>query len=220
MSPNATAFLFSLLCTHLERTRALKPPLTHLTLHLYFNMGNLLSAIGQLFQNFGDGGEHRILLIGLDAAGKTTLLYKLKIGETIHTLPTIGFNVEEMRYKNVTMNIWDVGGQTTIRPLWRYYYEQSSAIVFVVDSADEERMQEARDALSAAMNDEFLKTVPVLVYANKQDLPKALSVADIADGLELTSIYNRKWHVQACCAVSGDGIYEGFDWLSSALKKR
>jgi len=181
-------------------------------------MGGLVSALKDVFDSFGGGGEHRILLIGLDAAGKTTLLYKMKLGEAVHTVPTIGFNVEEVKFKNLTMCIWDVGGQTTIRPLWRYYYQGSSAIIFVVDSADTERLEEARETLEHVLSDDSLRKATLLVFANKQDLPKAMPVAEIADGLGLTSLYNRKWHVQACCATSGDGIFEGFDWLSTALK--
>jgi small GTP-binding protein len=181
-------------------------------------MGGLVSALKEVFEGFGGGGEHRILLIGLDAAGKTTLLYKMKIGEAVHTVPTIGFNVEEVKFKNITMNIWDVGGQTTIRPLWRYYYQGSSAVVFVVDSADHERMEEAKETLESVLADDSLRRATLLVFANKQDMPKAQSVAEVADGLGLTSMYNRKWHVQSCCAVNGDGIFEGFDWLSTALK--
>lgn len=183
-------------------------------------MGNLVSALKSVFESFGGGGEHRILLLGLDAAGKTTLLYKMKVGEAVHTVPTIGFNVEEVKFKNVTMNIWDVGGQHTIRPLWRYYYQGASAVVFVVDSADSERLEEAKQTLESVLSDDSLRDATLLVYANKQDLPKAATVAELADGLGLSSMYNRQWHVQAACAVSGDGIYEGFDWLSSALKNR
>jgi ADP-ribosylation factor protein 1 len=181
-------------------------------------MGNFISALQDVFSSFGGGGEHRVLLIGLDAAGKTTLLYKMKIGEAVHTVPTIGFNVEEVKFKNTTMCIWDVGGQTTIRPLWRHYYQGSSAVVFVVDSADTERLDEARETLQNVLADDSLRKACLLVFANKQDLPKAMTVAELADGLGLTSTYNRQWHVQSCCAVSGDGIFEGFDWLSSTLK--
>ena len=118
----------------------------------------------------------RILMIGLDAAGKTTILYQLKLGEMANTSPTLGFNVETVAYKNIEFMVWDMGGQDAIRPLWRHYYENAQALIFVVDSADEERLEEAREELSKLMGEEQLKDAVLLVYANKQDLPEAKSV--------------------------------------------
>ncbi|RNE98217.1 ADP-ribosylation factor 1, partial [Trypanosoma rangeli] len=83
--------------------------------------------------------EVRILMVGLDAAGKTTILYKLKLGEIVTTIPTIGFNVETVEYKNLKFTMWDVGGQDVLRPLWRHYYQNTNGIIFVVDSNDRER---------------------------------------------------------------------------------
>lgn len=181
-------------------------------------MGVLVSKLASLFSDFGTGKEYRILLLGLDAAGKTTLLYKTKIGEQVHTVPTIGFNVETVVVKNLTLCIWDVGGQHTIRALWRHYYQGSDAIIWVLDSADLERLDEAKETLQNLMSEDSLRSIPVIVFANKQDLPKAISVAQVADGLGLSGVHDRPWHVQACSATSGDGIFEGFDWLSKTLK--
>ena len=89
----------------------------------------------------------RILMVGLDAAGKTTILYKLKLGEIVTTIPTIGFNVETVEYKNISFTVWDVGGQDKIRPLWRHYFQNTQGLIFVVDSNDRERIAEARDEL-------------------------------------------------------------------------
>ncbi|XP_048502219.2 ADP-ribosylation factor isoform X2 [Beta vulgaris subsp. vulgaris] len=119
--------------------------------------------------------EMRILMVGLDAAGKTTILYKLKLGEVVTTIPTIGFNVETVEYKNVGFTVWDVGGQDK---------------------------DELRDAT-------------LLVFANKQDLPNAMTVADISDKLGLHSLRQRRWYIQTACATSGEGLYEGLEWLSS-----
>ena len=82
------------------------------------------------------GGGHSRAQVGLDAAGKTTILYKLKLGEVVTTIPTIGFNVETVHYKNITFTVWDVGGQDKIRPLWRHYYEDAQGLIFVVDSTN------------------------------------------------------------------------------------
>ncbi|CEQ41283.1 SPOSA6832_02986, partial [Sporobolomyces salmonicolor] len=110
----------------------------------------------------------RILMLGLDAAGKTTILYKLKLNQSVTTIPTVGFNVETVTYKNVKS---DVGGQDKIRPLWRHYYTGTQGLVFVVDSQDRERIDEARTELHKILNDREMKECLLLVFANKQDLP-------------------------------------------------
>uniref|UniRef100_F1LGW5 ADP-ribosylation factor 1-like 2 n=1 Tax=Ascaris suum TaxID=6253 RepID=F1LGW5_ASCSU len=86
-------------------------------------------------------------MVGLDAAGKTTILYKLKLGEIVTTIPTIGFNVETVEYKNISFTVWDVGGQDKIRPLWRHYFQNTQGLIFVVDSNDRERVEESREEL-------------------------------------------------------------------------
>lgn len=88
-----------------------------------------------------------IVLVGLDAAGKTTILYKLKLGEIVTTIPTIGFNVETVEYKNICFTVWDVGGQDKIRLLWRHYFQNTQGLIFVVDSNDRERIGEAQKEL-------------------------------------------------------------------------
>jgi len=156
-------------------------------------------------------------MVGLDAAGKTTILYKLKLGEIVTTIPTIGFNVETVEYKNINFTVWDVGGQDKIRPLWRHYFQNTQGLIFVVDSNDRERANEAAEELNKMLNEDELRDAAVLVFANKQDLPNAMSVAEVTDKLGLHSIRNRKWYIQSTCATSGDGLYEGLDWLSNVL---
>ena len=102
-------------------------------------------SFSKLFANLFGNKEMRILMVGLDAAGKTTILYKLKLGEIVTTIPTIGFNVETVEYKNISFTVWDVGGQDKIRPLWRYYFQNTQGIIFVVDSNDRDRIAEARE---------------------------------------------------------------------------
>ncbi|KAK4393259.1 ADP-ribosylation factor 1 [Sesamum angolense] len=164
--------------------------------------------------------EMRILMVGLDAAGKTTILYKLKLGEIITTIPTIGFNVETVEYKNVSFTVWDVGGQDKIRPLWRHYFQNTQGLIFVVDSNDRERITEARDELHRMLNEEDLRDATVLVFANKQDLPNAMTVPEVTDKLGLHSLRLRRWYIQSTCATSGQGLYEGLDWLSSNISSK
>merc|ERR1711937_35517 len=168
----------------------------------------------KLFAKLGNKKEMRILMVGLDAAGKTTILYKLKLGEVVNTIPTIGFNDETVEYKNISFNVWDVGGQDKIRLLWRHYYTNTQGLIFVVDSNDRERIEENREELHKMLAEEELKDAVLLVYANKQDLPGAMSCPEITDKLGLHTIRGRTWFIQATCALRGDGLVEGLDWLS------
>jgi len=161
--------------------------------------------------------EMRILMVGLDAAGKTTILYKLKLGEVVTTIPTIGFNVETVEYKNISFTVWDVGGQDKIRPLWRHYYQNTQGVIFVVDSNDRDRIQDAKDELNRMLSESELENAVVLVFANKQDLPNAIPVADLTQQLGLADMRNRQWYIQSTCATTGDGLYEGLDWLSKTV---
>lgn len=157
-------------------------------------------------------------MVGLDAAGKTTVLYKLQLGEVVTTIPTLGFNVETVEYKSVSFTMWDVGGQTVIRPLWRHYFLNTQGLIFVVDSNDPERMKEAATELHNMCEEDELRGAAVLVLANKQDLPRAMPVSDITEALALSGLSNT-WSVQGCCAVSGTGLVEGLDWLSTQVQK-
>ena len=175
--------------------------------------------VSSLF-NWSSSKPIRVVMVGLDAAGKTTILYKLKLGETVSSIPTIGFNVEEVAFKNVTFSVWDIGGQDRIRPLWKHYYSSTDAIIYVVDSNDPERLEESRRELEGMLKYEELQRATLLVYANKQDLPKAKSVAQVAEALQLNKLGNRKWHLQAASATNGNGLYEGLEWLNNEMKQR
>merc|ERR1711957_860171 len=166
---------------------------------------NTMGIFGKVFDSLVGKKDCRILMVGLDAAGKTTILYKLKLGEVVNTIPTIGFNVETVEYKNISFNVWDVGGQDKIRLLWRHYYQNTQGLIFVVDSNDRDRINE---------NKEELQDAALLVFANKQDLPGAMPCAEISTALGLNEIRGRTWFIQSTCAVRGDGLYEGLDWLS------
>jgi len=174
-------------------------------------MGNLWNKV---WNRMVGSREMRILMVGLDAAGKTTILYKLKLGEVVNTIPTIGFNVETVEYKNISFNVWDVGGQDKIRLLWKHYYTNTQGLIFVVDSNDRERIEENRMELHRMLSEEELKEAYLLVFANKQDLPGAMSCPELTEKLELSNIRNRQWYIQATCAIRGDGLYEGLDQLS------
>ncbi|KAK9040781.1 hypothetical protein V6N11_015921 [Hibiscus sabdariffa] len=177
-------------------------------------------SFAKLFSRLFAKKEMRILMVGLDAAGKTTILYKLKLGEIVTTIPTIGFNVETVEYKNISFTVWDVGGQDKIRPLWRHYFQNTQGLIFVVDSNDRDRVVEARDELHRMLNEDELRDAVLLVFANKQDLPNAMNAAEITDKLGLHSLRQRHWYIQSTCATSGEGLYEGLDWLSNNIANK
>uniref|UniRef100_A0A4W5LBF9 ADP-ribosylation factor-like protein 14 n=1 Tax=Hucho hucho TaxID=62062 RepID=A0A4W5LBF9_9TELE len=154
--------------------------------------------------------EARVLLLGLDSAGKSTLLYKLKYNESVNTVPTIGFNVEMIEAKKkretVALTVWDVGGQKTMRHYWESFYQDTAGLVFVVDSSDRRRLEEARRELDRALSSEFLRGLPVVILANKQDLLEAVSITEITERFHLrTMSAERDWFVQPCSAVTGAG---------------
>jgi ADP-ribosylation factor protein 1 len=162
--------------------------------------------------------EMRILMVGLDASGKTSILYRLKLGKPKKTIPTIGFNVETLEYKNIAFTVWDVGGQEKLRALWRHYFQNTQAVIFVVDSSDRHRLQEAAEELHRLIKEDELQDALLLVFANKQDLPNACNAGELAEEMRLYPPYiTKSCYIQSCCATSGDGLYEGLDWLSSTI---
>ncbi|CAJ1380489.1 unnamed protein product [Effrenium voratum] len=180
-------------------------------------MGMLLSKV---WQRMLGSKDMRILMLGLDAAGKTTILYRLKLAEVVMTVPTVGFNVEVVEYKNIKFTVWDIGGQDKIRALWRYYFQGTDGLIYVVDSSDRDRIQDAKEELQKILAEQEMEDAALLVLANKQDLPNAMTAAEVVDKLELQKLRHRQWFIQSTCAPTGDGLYEGLDWLSRTLASR
>ncbi len=158
--------------------------------------------------------EYKIVVVGLDNAGKTTTLYKLHLGEVVVTQPTVGSNVEELVYKNIRFEVWDLGGQERLRPSWATYYRGTHAVVMVVDSTDRDRIAITKDELFKLLQHEELQHAVVLVFANKQDLKDAMTPAEISDALSLHTIKKHDWHIQACCALTGEGLWDGLGWIA------
>ncbi|KAF8401772.1 hypothetical protein HHK36_012718 [Tetracentron sinense] len=248
--------------------------------------------------------EYKIVVVGLDNAGKTTTLYKLHLGEVVTTHPTVGSNVEEIVYKNIRFEkleivllglvickdpllaklrmefciavqwtqssedlgysrnslvldsmitrvivcldcpdppdsygslidvaivrftylsdfdgpVWDLGGQERLRTSWATYYRGTHAVIVVIDSTDRDRVSIIKDELFRLLQHEDLEHSVVLVFANKQDLKDAMSPAEVSDALSLHSMKNRNWHIQACCALTGEGLYDGLGWIAQQVK--
>jgi ADP-ribosylation factor 6 len=137
------------------------------------------------------------------------ILYKLKLNQDVTTIPTVGFNVETVTYKNVKFNVWDVGGQDKIRPLWRHYFSGTQGLIFVIDSNDRARIDEARQELHRIILDREMKEALLLVFANKQDIPGAMTPTEVTEKLRLGQLKERMWYVVPSCATTGEGLFEG-----------
>ncbi|KAL7281996.1 hypothetical protein ACG7TL_003463 [Trametes sanguinea] len=183
--------------------------------------------------------EMRILFLGLDNAGKTTILKKLNGEDIMGISPTLGFNIKTFVHGKYTLNIWDVGGQRTLRPYWRNYFEQTDALVWVVDSGDRMRMQDCKEELHSLLQEDVLisplllassetDAIPLqrlagaslLIFANKQDIQGSMSSAEIRDALDLQSIKSHHWRILACSAVTGQNLVEGLDWVVEDVANR
>ncbi|XP_066907040.1 E3 ubiquitin-protein ligase TRIM23 [Halyomorpha halys] len=162
--------------------------------------------------------EMRVVALGLDGAGKTSILFKLKQNEFMSLTPTIGFNVETIEYKNLRFNIWDIGGQPKLRPLWKHYFLNTQAVVFVVDSSDRGRLSEAGVELTKLVAERDLKDAALLILANKQDLERTCGVETLTSELGLGKLCSsHSWHLQPCSAQTGLGLAQGLEWLSGQL---
>ena len=181
-------------------------------------MGLLFSSLWERVT--GGKKQHKIVMLGRANAGKTTTLYKLVLDEVIETAPTLGSNVEEVTFKNIRFVVWDLGGQESLRKTWASYYTNSEAVILVVDSTDRDHLAANREELYNLINHDALRNAAILIFANKQDVDGALSVAEISQELNLASIKSHPYHIQACCALSGEGLFEGLDWITANLASR
>jgi len=179
--------------------------------------------IGAIRSRFLGKQETRVIVVGLDHSGKTTIVHRLKHGkmDDSEIIPTIGFNVECVEYRKMIFSLWDLGGGLDARSFWRFYYPDTQAIIFVVDSSDLERMAEAREDLHRMLTEYELWDAPLLVLANKQDEPNAATSREITEVLNLYSLQNRAWYIIETKAVHPDAseanLHAGLDWLVETL---
>ncbi|SNX86625.1 probable ARL1 - ADP-ribosylation factor [Melanopsichium pennsylvanicum] len=174
-------------------------------------------AFSSMWSSLFGSKELKICILGLDNAGKTTLMYKMTLGSVVSTAPTVGSNTENFEYKNLKFTLWDVGGQTSLRTSWSSYLVSTDAVIFVLDSNDRERVNLAREELHRIAQDEQVTKAPILVWANKQDIKGAMTPAEISSSLALTAFRERTWQIFGCSALTGKGLTDGLDWLASTL---
>ena len=177
-------------------------------------MGFIFSKILDFFSR--SRSNFKIIILGIQNAGKTTILYRLSLGQLVQTTPTIGSNVEEISYNNVKLQAWDLGGQESTRSVWDVYFVNTDAIIYVIDTHDT-NYEESKNQFYKLLENEALKNTVILIYANKQDLSGAKGVNEIIQIYELDKIKNHIWHIQPCSAQTGEGLVTGMKWLSDQL---
>ncbi|KAG5970428.1 ADP-ribosylation factor-like protein 2 [Claviceps spartinae] len=160
--------------------------------------------------------EMRILMLGLDNAGKTTIVKKI-MGEDVHTVsPTLGFIIKTIDYDG----IGDVGGQKTLRSYWRNYFEKTDALIWVVDATDRLRIQDCKEELHGLLLEERLSGASLLIFSNKTDVEGCMDEHDIRTALKLDEIRSHQWHILRCSAMTGKNLQEGLAWVVADAKKR
>ncbi|RNF08118.1 ADP-ribosylation factor 3 [Trypanosoma rangeli] len=176
----------------------------------------LLTLLRKLKRN---DTEPRILILGLDNAGKTSILRRLSDEDPTTTQTTQGFNIKSINCEGFKLNMWDIGGQKAIRVYWPNYFDEVDCLIYVVDSADRRRLDETAAELENLLQEEKLREVPFLVFANKCDLATALSPEDVSTALSLQSLRDRTWSIQKCSAKTAEGLHEGLVWAVKNLKR-
>ncbi|NXR46752.1 ARL11 protein, partial [Hippolais icterina] len=175
--------------------------------------------MGKLISKGWRKRDARVIMLGLDFAGKSTLLYKLKSGQAVETCPTVGFNVESLKTPcGISFTLWDVGGQDSLRASWPNYLEDINTLIFVLDSTDMARLDEAMAALEEALSHPGMAGVPVLLLANKQDVPGALAPAELGEMLRLGGLARHRWMLRGCSAHTGQGLQEVLAILGILLR--
>lgn len=136
------------------------------------------------------------------------------------TTPTLGSNVEEVKQKGRNLEVWDVGGQESMRPTWPSYVPGAKAVVMVVDASDRARMPLAKAEMRSLLERSELTGAVLLVLANKQDLDGAMTEEEVEEALALEKLAGRAWRVQPCSATTGFGLAEGFSWAAERIRSK
>ena len=176
-----------------------------------------MGLLGYLKKMKKENGEKKVLVLGLDNSGKTTILKAVSEENIQNIKPTEGFNIKNLAVEGVSLCVWDLGGQKALREYWSNYYEGTNAIIYVIDSVDENRLSEAGAELKKLLEESHLSSIPVLIFANKQDISIALPPDQIAEILNLQDIKDRRWMIAACSAHTHEGLDDGLEWIINNL---
>ncbi|KAI8378596.1 ADP-ribosylation factor family-domain-containing protein [Blakeslea trispora] len=188
----------------------------------------MYTLLSGLYHHLTRKEEYYVLIIGLDNAGKTTLLERIK---SIYTgtngldpdkiAPTVGLNIGKVNIKSSRINFWDLGGQKDLHSIWERYYSECHAIVFVVDSTDPVRLEDCRDTFEKLITNDAVEGVPVLMLANKQDVPGALKVEEVKEVFNKIAMKlgARDSRVLSISALEGNGVEDAIDWLVLRLQR-
>ena len=162
----------------------------------------------------------RVLVVGLDNSGKTTIIHRLKPKSTAvdECVPTVGFKIESFSKSNINFTAFDMSGAGRYRNLWEHYYRDSDAIVFVIDCADKLRICVVKEELDRLNAHPDTERKPILFFANKMDVSGHLQPVECVQTLELDRIKNRTWHITPSNARTGEGLEAGVQWLSERLR--
>eukprot|EP01064_Diplonema_japonicum_P000448 TRINITY_DN102_c3_g1_i1.p2 TRINITY_DN102_c3_g1~~TRINITY_DN102_c3_g1_i1.p2 ORF type:complete len:185 (+),score=46.45 TRINITY_DN102_c3_g1_i1:56-610(+) len=164
--------------------------------------------------------EMELTLVGLQNAGKTTLLNVISDGKAKpNTIPTVGLNIRKITKGNISIKLWDIGGQPRFRGMWERYCRGVNAIVYVVDSADRSTVDAAQKELMELMQKPALEKIPLLVLGNKNDVPSHMNEAELRQALDLDSIKGREVCVYSISAKNSVNIDVTLQWLIKNAKK-
>ncbi|KAK8210716.1 ADP-ribosylation factor [Phyllosticta capitalensis] len=164
--------------------------------------------------------EMRILMLGLDNAGKTTIVKRIMKEDVNSVSPTLGFIIKTIEYDGYKLNIWDVGGQKTLRTYWKNYFEKTDTLIWVVDATDRERLEDCGRELKGLLLEERLMGASLLVFKNKSDVGGSMTNDEIKEGLQLDSITMHKWTIMSCSAMTGLNLDEGLRWVIQDARDR
>mmetsp|Transcript_29456 Transcript_29456/g.68284 ORF Transcript_29456/g.68284 Transcript_29456/m.68284 type:complete len:182 (-) Transcript_29456:194-739(-) len=162
----------------------------------------------------------KIIVIGLDNSGKTTIINKLKPkkAQLEETAPTVGFQIESFSKSNISFTCVDMSGAGRYRSLWEHYYKDAQAIVFVIDCSDKLRMCVVKEELDRLLRHPDTGKRPTMFFANKMDISGHLQAVECVQILELDKIKDRPWHITASNALTGEGLEEGVSWISEHVR--
>lgn len=199
-----------------------------------------LDAVSPRSQRNRPKGSANTLNSGLDNAGKTTIVKRI-MGEDVNTVsPTLGFIIKTIDYEGYKLNIWDVGGQKTLRSYWRNYFEKTDALIWVVDATDRLRIEDCKTELHGLLQEEVSRLAPtvkingalltrraqrlsgatLLVFANKTDVQGCMTGEEMEEALRLRHIQTHQWRILRCSAMTGENLKEGLAWVVEDAKAR